>query len=407
MLAVPDAPTELRRSVTLPMLVLYGLGTTVGAGIYALTGAVADRAGMAAPASFLAAAVLAALTGLGFAELAGRYPKAAGEAVFVEVAFGRRWLTLAVGIGVLASGLVSAATISVAFAGYVGDLVAVPGAVLIVGLVVVLGLISAIGVRESVTSAGLITAVELVGLALVVWVARGAWVDAPARATELVGLSGATVSGVAGGAFLAFFAFHGFEDMDSVAEETVNARVVLPQAILATLAITTLVYVVVATTAVLAVSPAELAASDAPLSLIFERSGGRPEILSAIAGIAMVNGVLVQLVMAPRIVYGLTRLGLVPASFGAVSPRTGTPLRATVAAMIAVTVLATTFDLTSLARVASGVTMAVFVAVNASLIVIKWRQGPTTSFQVPVLLPWLGTLASIGLLAVELGLGPG
>ncbi|MEM7341124.1 MAG: amino acid permease [Actinomycetota bacterium] len=404
---VPDAATStgLKRSISLPLLVLYGLGTTIGAGIYALTGAVAEQAGMAAPTSFLVAAGLAGLTGLGFAELAGRYPKAAGEAVFVDVAFGVRPLTMAVGVGVLASGLVSAATISVAFAGYVGDLVSTPEAVLTVGLLVVLGVIAAVGVRESVATAGVITAIELVGLVLVVWVARDAWSAAPARIGELAGFSGATVAGVAGGAFLAFFAFHGFEDMDSVAEETVNASVTMPRAIIATLIITTFVYVVVATTAVLTVPPADLASSDAPLSLIFERAGGRSEILSAIAGIAMVNGVLVQLVMAPRIVYGLTRLGLLPAAAGAVSARTGTPVRATVAAVAAVAALALTLELTSLARMASGITMAVFVAVNVSLIVIKRRQGPARSFSVPAWMPWLGTAASIALLVMELGTG--
>ena len=384
------------------MLLLYGLGITVGAGIYALIGEVAGEAGMAAPVSFVLAAVLAGLTGLGFAELAGRYPKAAGEAVFVEQAFGRRWLTLAVGLGVLAAGVVAAAAISVAFGGYAGELVPIPEPVLVLGLLAVLGAIAMVGVRESVASAGIITVIELGGLALVVWTARDAWGDAPSRLAELTGVTGASATGIVGGAFLAFFAFHGFEDMDAVAEETIDARSTLPRAIIGTLAITTVIYVLVAVTAVLAVTPAQLAGSDAPLALIYETGGGRPGILAAVAGIAMVNGVLVQLVMAPRVVYGLTNLGLLPDSWGAVSPRTGTPLRATAAALVVVAVLATTLDLSFLAKVTSGIVMGVFISVNVSLIAIKRREGPTTSFQVPSWLPWLGAAASIAMFIAEL-----
>ena len=301
--------------------------------------------------------------------------------------------------------MVAAATIAVAFGGYVGELIDVPEWILILALVVVLGTVASIGVQESVTSAGVITVIELAGLLLVVIAARGAWTDAPARADELIGLSGGAWTGVFSGAFLAFFAFHGFEDMDSVAEETIDARRTMPLAIVLTLVVTTVIYVIVAATAVLAVPPAELADSDAPLALIFETAGGRPEIMAAIAGIAMVNGVLVQMVMAPRVVYGLTQLGLLPRWAGAVSARTGTPVRATIASVIVIAVLALTFDLEGLARVTSGVVMAVFVSINVCLIVIKRREGPTTTFQVPAWLPWLGAIASIAMFVIEVAVG--
>ena len=103
------------------MLVLYGLGTTIGAGIYALTGEVAGEAGMRAPLAFLVSAMLAGVTAIGFAELAGRLPRAAGEAVFVHHAFGRRPLTRTIGIAVLVAGVVAAATVTKAFGGYVAN----------------------------------------------------------------------------------------------------------------------------------------------------------------------------------------------------------------------------------------------------------------------------------------------
>ncbi|MEM9566197.1 MAG: APC family permease, partial [Actinomycetota bacterium] len=290
-----DGPT-LQRTVSLPMLVLYGLGTTVGAGIYALTGEVAGEAGLRAPLAFLVSAMAAGVTAVGFAELAGRLPKAAGEAVFADRAFGRRWFSRAVGLAVLLAGIVAASAITRAFGGYTAELIDGPEWLLATALVVVLGGLAVSGVRQSVMVAGLFTIVELFGLVLVVWTGRDHLPDIVTRADDLLGppTSAAGWGGVLGGAFLAFFAFLGFEDMDSVAEETRNAPVVLPRAILATLGLTTIVYMLVAAIAVLAVAPATLAASDAPLALIYERAGGDPDVMASIAALAMVNGALVQ-----------------------------------------------------------------------------------------------------------------
>ncbi len=396
--------TTLERSVSLPMLVLYGLGTTIGAGIYALTGEVAGEAGVQAPLAFLAAAVLAALTCLGFAELAGRLPKAAGEAVFVDRAFGVRSVTTAVGVAVVVAGVVAAAAISNAFGGYLSEIVDVPRWILVLGLIAGLGALASSGVKESVRAAGVITVIELGGLVLIVWAGRAALADAPDRAGAMFDLSGGLDgwSGILAGAFLAFFAFLGFEDMDAVAEETRDAPRTLPLALLITLGVTSVLYVLVSATAVLAVEPARLAASSAPLALVFERSGGNPDLLAAIAALAMVNGALVQLVMVPRVVYGLSNLGLIPAWVGAVSMRTRTPLRATVAGAFVVAVLALSLDVGPLARITSATTMGVFVAVNVSLAVIKRRDGPTTTFMVPAWLPYVAVVASLGMFVAEI-----
>jgi amino acid transporter len=395
--------SRLRRDVSLPMLVLYGLGTTVGAGIYALTGEVAGQAGMRAPLSFLVSAMLAGITAIGFAELAGRLPKAAGEAVFVDHAFGRRVLTGAVGMAVLTAGVVAASAISNAFGGYVAELIEAPRWLLVIALVLVLGGLAVSGVKESVVAAGLFTVVEVIGLLLVIWVGRESIPDIGLHVGDLLAppasLSG--WSGVFGGAFLAFFAFLGFEDMDAVAEETKNAPVTLPRSILITLGVTAVLYILVAAVAVLQVEPAVLAESDAPLALIYEQSGGNPDILAFIAALAMVNGALVQLVMIPRVVYGLSNLDLVPAWAGMVSPRTHTPARATIGGACLVMVLAVAVELEWLARVTSAVTMSIFIAINAALIVIKRHDGPTTTFQVPPWVPKVGIVAASAMFIVE------
>ncbi|MDH3678632.1 MAG: APC family permease [Acidimicrobiia bacterium] len=393
----------LQREVSLPMLVLYGLGTTIGAGIYALTGEVAGEAGVRAPLSFLVSALLAGVTAIGFAELAGRLPKAAGEAVFVDHAFGRRFLTGAVGVAVLTAGVVAASAISNAFGGYVAELIDGPRWLLVIALVVVLGGLAVSGVKESVVAAGVFTVIEIIGLGLVVWVARDSIGQLGSRAGDLLGPPTSLTgwSGVLGGAFLAFFAFLGFEDMDAVAEETENAPVTLPRAILITLSVTTVLYMTVVAVAVLEVDPVALAESDAPLTLVYDRAGGNPDVLAFIAALAMVNGALVQLIMIPRVVYGLSRLDVMPSWAGAVSPRTHTPVRATIAGAVLVMILAVGVELEWLARLTSAVTMAIFITINVALVAIKRQDGPTTTFQVPEWVPVVGIVAASSMFVIE------
>ena len=104
------------------MMILYGVGTTVGAGIYVLVGNVAGAAGLLAPVSFVMAAVLAAFSALSFAELSSRFPRSAGEAIYVTEGLGARRLGTIVGLLVVLSGIVSSATISIGAAGYLNTL---------------------------------------------------------------------------------------------------------------------------------------------------------------------------------------------------------------------------------------------------------------------------------------------
>jgi amino acid transporter len=394
----------LKRSLSLPLIVLYGLGTTIGAGIYALTGEVGAVAGMLAPASFLVAALLAAFTAFSFAELSSRYPKSAGEAVYVLEGFGRRRLAAAVGLLVALAGTVSAATISTAFVGYLGELIHLPPPLSLAGVVLVMGLLAAWGVRFSVGIAGIITAIELGGLLLVVWVAGPALGDLPARLGEFApSAQGVGWGGVLGGALLAFYAFLGFEDMVNVAEEVKDVRRSLPTAILLTLAVTTLLYVVVALVAVMAVPRADLAASPAPLALVYERSSGRPPTPITLIGVlAMVNGALIQIIMASRVLYGLAHQGSLPAWVGRVHPRTHTPVLAVAASASGVLVLALWLPLGRLAAITSILTLVIFALVNLALVRVKRRvPEPAGVRRFPAWIPAAGFAVTLGFLIVE------
>ena len=266
----PDA-TPLRRSLNLPLLVLYGLGTTIGAGIYVLVGAAAGRAGIYAPMAFIVAAFAIAPTAATYGELAGRFPVAAGEAAYVKEGFNSKWMSSLVGWLVILSGVVASATIAIGCAGYLRTFVDLPLPWALTLIIFAMGMMAIWGILESVLLAALFTLIEAGGLFVLIWAGMTSEIELSSRVWETVPpLNDAVIwFGIANAGLLAIFAFIGFEDMVNVAEETRNPQSTLPRAIFWTLGITTALYTAVTLVAVVAVQPAELAASEAPLSPCF------------------------------------------------------------------------------------------------------------------------------------------
>ncbi len=368
---------SLKRGLNLPLLVLYGLGTTIGAGIYALVGKVAGNAGLHAPFAFLLSAALVAFSAFSFAELSSRLPRSAGEAVYVHEGFGLRWLALAVGLLVILAGAVSCATLARGFVGYFQELIAIPTWLGIVAVVLLLGAVAAWGITESALLAAAVTLLEAGGLIFVVWSGHDALATLPQRWTEIVpSLEGGVWLGLLSAGVVAFYAFIGFEDMVNVAEEVKDVERTLPRAILITLGLTSVLYFLVGLVAVLAVPVDELAASDAPLALLIQRSGsGSGTWISLIAIIAVLNGALVQIIMAARVLYGLSAQGWLPAFFASVHARRRTPVKATLAVAALISGFALLLPLETLARGTSLVTLVIFATVNLALWRLKAR-GP-------------------------------
>jgi amino acid transporter len=292
---------------------------------------------------------------------------------------------------------VSGGAIVNGFVGYLGVFVSVERGWVITTLVLALGALAAWGIRESVMAASAITLIEVAGLLLIVVVAAPALVSIPARLGELVPPAEASVwQSVLLGAFLAFYAFIGFEDIVTAAEEVKDPSRTLPRAILIAVALSTVLYLSVALVAVLAVTPRELAASDAPLALVYERAtGGTPALISAISLFAVVNGALVQIILASRMLYGMSREGWHYAGFGRVHPRTRTPLLATAAVTAALLLLALWFPLVTLATAASFLVLVLFALMNWSLLRIKRRDPhPGGVRTVPMWVPVAGLLTT-------------
>lgn len=394
----------LKRSLSLPLITFYGLGTIIGAGIYVLIGAVANQAGMYAPFSFLFAALIAGFTAFSYAELSSRLPRSAGEAVYLQEAFGRRWLSATAGWCVVAIGVVSSATIINGFMGYLAVFIQLPGWLVICVVVISLGLIAAWGITQSVLTASFITLLEIAGLLMVLLIAGDSLAQLPDRWQELIPpADGVVWAGISSGAFLAFYAFIGFEDMVNVAEEVKNARQALPKAILLALLISVLLYFAVALVAVLALPVETLAASDAPLAAIIGAYGsGKSQLISAISLLAVLNGALIQIIMVSRVLYGMGHSGMAWKILATLHPRTRTPLLATALVTLLILIMALWLPLETLAQVTSFITLIIFTAINVALVKLKIKEPmPTGITRFPLWVPLGGGLLSVLFLLLQ------
>ncbi len=394
----------LRRSLGLGLITLYGLGNILGAGIYVLVGKVVGTAGVHAPLAFVIAAMVAALSAFTYGELAARYPVSAGEAVYVDAAFGVVAISLSVGLLIALAGMVSAATLARGFVGYLHIFIQAPGYLIIVMLVLSLGAVAAWGIGESARIAALITLIEIGGLLLIVYVARESFAELPAQAS-IIFIPSSTIAweGAMLGAFLAFYAFIGFEDMVNVAEEVEHPERNLPLGILVALVISTMLYFVVVLAAQLSVSAEALGQSEAPLALVYTTvTGGSPVVISAIGLFAVVNGALIQLIMATRVLYGMSTRGWLPAIFSRVNPVTRTPIIATAVVSVIILVLALWVPLVGLAGATSALILIIFVMVSIALIRLKVRQpNPAGIKTIPMWVPAIGAISSALLLTVQ------
>jgi APA family basic amino acid/polyamine antiporter len=401
-----DPSPRLVRSLTLTHAVLYGLGVTIGAGIYVLVGIAAGRSGMHAPLAFIGAAVVMAFSAASFAELGTRMPVSASEAAYVQAAFRRDWLSLCVGLLVVATATVSAATISAGSAGYLAVFLPVAAPWMISGVVLAMGIVACLATAQSVTFAGIMTVVEVGGLVMIIVSGLGRGADVVTRLPEIWPSAGdlAAWIGIAGTALIAVFAFIGFEHLVNVAEELKEPNRTLPRALFLTLGLTAFIYALVVWIAVIAVPPLELARSSAPLALVFEQLTGMPLVtMSAIAIVATLNGVIVHMIMIARVIYGLADQGNLPKFLTELNSVIHTPLLATAIGVCGILLLALAVPLEGLASLTARLTLVVFAIVNLALIRIKRRNEvpPLGAFICPRWVPFAGLASNVLLLVVD------
>lgn len=387
-----DEPA-LRRVLTFWPLTLYGLGVIVGAGIYVAIGAVIARAGEAAPLSFLLAATVAAMTGLCYAELASRFPEAAGAAAYVKHGFGSDQFAQVVGGAMTLVVALSAASIARGAVQYLAILIPLSEVTLVAMLVVFFTAIAAIGIRESVGLAALVGLVEIAGLAAVVVAGIAGAPDLDVSGMLPTSIAG--WRGILGGAFIAFFAFTGFETLANLAEEVRDPRRTVPRTIICAIAISGLLYVAVAVATVLSDK-----AGRNPLLALFD--GEQAPVFAAVGFLAVANGVLVQIVMLGRLFYGMARNGQLPAVFARVHATTRTPAIATLAAGAIILATSAAVPFERLLILANTVTLAVFALIDLALLRIKWNIGTdTAAFRVAAWVPLCAFVLTVALMLAE------
>ena len=392
---------KLKRSLNLPLLTLYGLGNILGAGIYVLIGKVSAQADIFTPVAFLVASILVATTAFTFSELSSRYPKSAGPALYLYKAFGIKQLSVVIGLLIISTGVLSAATITTGFVGYFNVFFNLAEPLIVVPLLLILSLLAIWGIKQSASVAAFITVIEIIGLLIIIWAGREAIPNFEFRSyfNNLIDAPNTLWLGIFSGAFLAFYAFIGFEDMVHVAEEVIEPKKNMPKAILLTLIISTLIYILVALVAVSSLPIYDLANSTAPLALIFkETTGLSPDVVAIIGMLAIINGALIQIIMASRVVFGMSSQGWIPPVFGKINAITQTPIQATILVTIVILVLALYLPIVTLAELTSLFILVIFSLMHLSLIRIKTTHQNTEANikQYPIIIPIIGLVTNAG-----------
>ena len=392
--------SELKRHMGLFSLTLYGVGLTLGAGIYVLIGESAGFAGNSMWISFVLGAIVAIFAGLSYAELSALFPKAAAEYVFVKNAFKSEFIGFQVGWLTAITSMIVGATVALGFGGYFSQFVDLPIVISAILLLVVLSMVSFIGIKQSAWANTIFALVTIAGLGIIIFLGITIDVEEPIDYFDAPhGMTGIILAFV-----LIFFAFIGFEDMANVAEEVKKPKKTLPRAIILSVVISGIIYVLVSLAVVRVVNWEELATSSAPIALVAERGLGSEAhiLLSAIALFAITNTVLITLVAGSRIFYGMAKEKVFPSILEKIHFKTKTPWIAII--VILLTSISFTFigDIVIVANITVFAIVITFATINLAVIVLRYTEPDIErKFTVPInigkfpILPLLGLGISV------------
>ncbi|MGH3765916.1 MAG: APC family permease [Pseudonocardiaceae bacterium] len=394
-----EVRTELKRVIGPKLLFFFVIGDILGTGIYALTGSVAGQIGGALWVPFVGAFLVAFLTAFSYLELVGKYPRAAGAALYTNRAFGIPFLTFIVAFTVMSSGITSASSAAVAFGKtYLKAFITLPTWAVAITFIVLLALINFRGVGESLKANVVLTCIELSGLLLVIAIgvyAIGSGQGEPSRLIQIDTADSGVLLAITSATALAFFAMVGFEDSVNMAEECQEPTRIFPPAMLFGMGAAGLIYVLVAITCSLLVPADRLAAleSDALLEVVKVGAPGFPLGLFAIIGLfSVINSALINMLMASRLVYGMAGEQIVPRVLGSVHPTRRTPWVSILFTSAIAVVLVSFVPLAGLAGTTSLLLLAVFTLVNIACLVLRRDNVDHEHFRAPTWSPWLGAL---------------
>ncbi|MEU1019340.1 MULTISPECIES: APC family permease [unclassified Streptomyces] len=402
----PAEDGALHRAIGPKLLILFVIGDILGTGIYATTGKVAGKVGGALWLPFAIGFVVAILTAASYVELVGKYPKAAGAALYTQKAFKTPFLTFIIAFMVMCSGLSSASAAARAFSGdYLAELTgdALPPTLIAITFIVLLAALNTRGVSESVKTNVVLTLVELTGLVIILGIGAYAVLTGdgePSRLTDFEAGGGtgyALMTGVLGATALGFFAFVGFEDSVNMAEETKDPERTFPRAIFIGVAVTGTIYVLVALVSSLLVDYKTLEGSSGPL-LEVVKAGGVDfphKLFALIALFAVTNSALINIMMASRLCYGMANERILPRAMGRVLSKRRTPVVGIVFVSLLAIGLVSTGEIEGLGDTTAFLLLCVFAVVNVSVLVLRRDRVDHHHFRTPTALPVLGALTAL------------
>ncbi|WP_377847008.1 APC family permease [Bosea sp. UC22_33] len=400
------AEPSLHRVMGPWLLLLFIVGDILGTGIYALTGQVANQVGGVVWLPFLVAFAVAMVTAFSYLELVTKYPQAAGAALYTHKAFGVHFITFIVAFAVMCSGITSASTASRAFAANMSSAFGLGlsggwGITLIgLGFMALVAIVNLRGVGESVKANVVLTCVELTGLLIIITIGMMAIAAGQGDVSRVMQFKTTADGGmfwpVIAATTLAFFAMVGFEDSVNMAEETKDPSRIFPKILLIGLAITGVIYVLVSISAITLVPPEQLGEGETPLLKVVQ--AGAPNfpiwIFGFITMFAVANSALINMLMASRLVYGMSREHVLPPVLGKVHATRRTPYVAIgFTTLLAFALITFVGEVPALGGTTALLLLCVFTVVNIAVLVLRKDTVDHDHFRTPTFLPVIGALS--------------
>ncbi|HLP56084.1 MAG TPA: amino acid permease [Fluviicola sp.] len=361
---------ELKRTLNLAEVIFFASGVILGAGIYTVIGKAAGVGGNTLWISFLIAAFTALFSLFAYAELVSVFPSAGGEYSYVRESINLKWAYV-VGTLVALSSIVSTATISIGFAGYLSQLTDFPQHIAALLIIALIWGINVLGIRQSSIVNIVFTLLETAGLLFVIWAAAPALGEV--RYTELPENG---VNGLIAGAALCFFAFTGFEDVVKLAEETKKPEKTIPKALFISANVVMVIYVCIAILVVSMIPFAELAESDSPLATVVEKRFGHNGalIIAVVALFSTSNSLLSNMLGASRVLYSIGKEKNKLRFLGTVLPNRKTPVYALIAAALVAAGFSLIGEVEKVALITNFFVFITFIIINLTVIYLRVKQ---------------------------------
>ena len=362
---------KLKRTLTLFEVVCSGVGIIMGAGIYALIGVASAYSGNSLWFAFVLAAVMATFTGLSYAELSSVFKSDSSEYEYAKNAFNRT-IAIIIGIFVILTGIFTVATVSIGFSNYLNALTGAPIFLSSVLLIFLLSLVNLRGIKLSTGIMIAATFLEIIGLLIVIFLGMKYWGNVDLLRFDF------GFQGILQASALIFFAYMGFESLVKLEEETKNPQKTIPKALILSIIISSVLYILTAISAISMMGYEKLSASKAPLADAVSISLGKYAfiVLAVIALFATLSTVLGSMVATSRITYGLAKEKAIPQSLSRVSEKNQTPWIAIILISLFALVFLFFEDIAVIASLTNISTFITFAFVNASVLVLRYRISP-------------------------------